>query len=61
MSAADGEFNAMLIKDFRDAHQGAVIDAQGREIPITAKMIERACEKLERMSSANRSSTDHSR
>lgn len=27
---------------------GAVIDAQGREIPITEGMIQQACEKLEK-------------
>jgi hypothetical protein len=26
---------------------GAVIDAQGREIPITEGMVQQACEKLE--------------
>ncbi|WP_375739644.1 PA1571 family protein [Pseudomonas boanensis] len=27
---------------------GAVIDAQGREIPITESMIQRACQELQR-------------
>jgi hypothetical protein len=29
-------------------HGAAVIDKQGREIPITEDMIKQACEKLER-------------
>lgn len=28
--------------------QGAVLDAQGREIPISEAMIQRACRRLER-------------
>ncbi|MET1076453.1 MAG: PA1571 family protein [Pseudomonas sp.] len=28
---------------------GAVIDAQGREIPITERMIQRACRELEKV------------
>lgn len=27
---------------------GSIIDAQGREIPITEKMIQQACENLEK-------------
>ena len=26
---------------------GSIIDAQGREVPITEQMIQKACEKLE--------------
>lgn len=33
---------------------GAIIDAQGREIPITEQMIQRACRELdEQMKAAN--------
>lgn len=31
-----------------DFHGAAIIDEQGREIPITESMVQRACEKLER-------------
>lgn len=32
----------------RHMHLGAIIDAQGREIPITEQMILQACRQLER-------------
>ena len=32
----------------RHMHLGAIVDAQGREIPITEQMILQACRQLER-------------
>lgn len=32
----------------RHVHLGAIIDAQGREIPITERMILQACRQLEK-------------
>ncbi len=34
-------------KTEKDFHGAAVIDQQGREIPITEAMVKKACEKLE--------------
>ncbi|MEY1662237.1 PA1571 family protein [Isoalcanivorax beigongshangi] len=31
----------------QDFHGAALIDAQGREIPITEEMVQRACDRLE--------------
>ena len=31
-----------------DFHGAAIIDASGREIPITEKMVQEACQKLEK-------------
>ncbi|MNT38460.1 hypothetical protein D3C72_1746520 [compost metagenome] len=35
-------------RKLRHLHLGAIIDAQGREIPITEQMILQACRQLER-------------
>ncbi|MBZ2187523.1 hypothetical protein K8B33_00295 [Alcanivorax sp. JB21] len=35
------------VKQKPDFHGAALIDAQGREIPITEDMIQQACERLE--------------
>jgi hypothetical protein len=37
----------MQTRSQRPAFAGAIIDAQGREVPITEQMIQRACRELE--------------
>lgn len=36
------------VQKLRHGHLGAIIDAQGREIPITERMILQACRQLEK-------------
>lgn len=38
----------------RHCHLGAIIDAQGREVPITERMILQACRQLEKESRLRR-------
>lgn len=39
--------NTSATKQKTDFHGAALIDAQGREIPITEDMVQQACEHLE--------------
>ncbi|THG81808.1 hypothetical protein E5198_11410 [Pseudomonas sp. A-1] len=41
-------------RKLRHLHLGAIIDAQGREIPITEQMILQACRQLEKDSQPRR-------
>lgn len=41
-------------QQLRHSHLGAIIDAQGREIPITEQMILQACRQLEKESRLRR-------
>lgn len=36
------------VRQLRHQHLGAIIDAQGREVPITEQMILQACRQLEK-------------
>lgn len=42
------------VQKLRHGHLGAIIDAQGREIPITERMILQACHQLEKESPQRR-------
>lgn len=42
------------VRQLRHQHLGAIIDAQGREIPITEQMILQACRQLEKDSQPRR-------
>lgn len=41
-------------QQLRHSHLGAIIDAQGREIPITERMILQACRQLDKESRQRR-------
>lgn len=42
------------VQQLRHAHLGAIIDAQGREVPITERMILQACRQLEKQARQRR-------
>lgn len=42
------------VQKLRHGHLGAIIDAQGREVPITERMILQACRQLEKESRLRR-------
>lgn len=46
-SAAPASPRRHLSQPLRQQHLGAIIDARGREIPITEQMILQACRQLE--------------
>ncbi|HSC84266.1 MAG TPA: hypothetical protein VLC30_11670 [Pseudomonas sp.] len=56
MNRAEQHDNPPVIVQFKPQQRvgGAIIDAQGREVPITEQMIQQACRALESSRQAHR-------
>lgn len=52
--SAHGQSQQPTAQQLRHRHLGAIVDALGREIPITEQMILQACRQLERESKPRR-------